>query len=393
MFHFVFSRPELSPAFIKDHNQEASEVWRSFHAGTPIRPPVKLGTTTQYFIFNRNLNPNTQITFQEYMTNAKVMFEFSLKSMVWRAFHIAPYCDDPIDLPDEFVLKVDLQNFDEAIYFGAPVKFVAEQVPDSLPILTGDNKFDLFGKTFPDPLRTGWYATAMRIYEEWQEHLAKHPTFLDRPVKIEPFGYWTSGLFTLAIGLRGMDLLTDIYEDPQYVHDLLSYLTEATIQRVRAFHEFFNLPFPGKDLFLADDSIQLISTRMVEEFLLPHYLHYKNSIVDSEHIRMHLCGDASRHFKLLRDSLGVNDFDTGFPIDFAKARNDLGPDVIIQGGPNVMILKEATPEEVALETKRILNSGVLTGGKFILREGNNLAPHTPYANLDAMYQVARQYIY
>jgi hypothetical protein len=393
MFHSIFSRPELSPTFIKDHNQEAKEVWDSFNAGRPIRPPVKLGTTAQYFIFNNNLNPNTEITFKEFMTDPKVMFEFSLRSIVWRAFHIAPFCDDPIDLPDEFIIRVDLQNIDEAIYFGAPVKFVAEQVPDTLPILTGDHKYDLFGKSFPNPLKTGWYATAMNIFEEWQEYLAHQPTYLDRPVKIEPFGYWTSGFFTLAIALRGMELLTDLYEDPQYVHDLLSYLTEATIQRVKAFHEFFGMPYPGKDLFFADDAIQLISTKMVEKFLLPYYLHYKNSIVDSEHIRMHLCGDATHHFKLLKDTLGVNDFDTGFPIDFGKMREVLGPDVTIQGGPNVMILKGGTPDEVRAETQRIFNSGVLTGGRFILREGNNLAPKTPYQNLDAMYQVARQFSY
>jgi len=58
-----------------------------------------------------------------------------------------------------------------------------------------------------------------------------------------------------------------------------------------------------------------------------------------------------------------------------------------------MILKTGTPQEVAQETDRILNSGILEGGKFVLREGNNLAPYTPFANLDAMYQKARNIRY
>jgi uroporphyrinogen-III decarboxylase len=389
----IFSRPELSPTFINDHNQEVQAVWNTFHAGKPIRPPVKLGTNTQYFIFNHNLNRNSTISFKEYMTEAKVMLDFSLKSMVWRAFHIAPYCDDPIELPDEFLVRIDLQNIEEAAYFGAPIKFVADQVPDTIPIFNGDKKYNLFENTFPDPLRTGWYAKAMQIYEEMNEFLTTNPTYLDRPVKIEPYGYWTSGFLTQAIALRGMDFLSDIYEDPQYVHDCLAYITEATIQRVQAFHQFFNLPFPGNDLFFADDSIELIATKTLKEFLLPHYQHYKKTIVNNEHIKIHLCGDASHHFVTLRDELGVNDFEVGFPIDFGKIRQDLGPDVTIQGGPNVMILKDATPEEVSLETKRILDSGVLMGGRFILREGNNLAPYTPFTNLDAMYQQARGCIY
>jgi len=44
---------------------------------------------------------------------------------------------------------------------------------------------------------------------------------------------------------------------------------------------------------------------------------------------------------------------------------------------------------VAAETRRILSSGVMEGGKFILKEANNLAPRTPMANLQAMYDVCR----
>jgi len=57
-----------------------------------------------------------------------------------------------------------------------------------------------------------------------------------------------------------------------------------------------------------------------------------------------------------------------------------------------MLLRDGTPEEVRGETLRILESGVLEGGKFILREGNNLAPHTPFDNLNAMYQTARSLV-
>jgi uroporphyrinogen-III decarboxylase len=38
---------------------------------------------------------------------------------------------------------------------------------------------------------------------------------------------------------------------------------------------------------------------------------------------------------------------------------------------------------------RILASGSCVGGRFVLREGNNFAPHTPRANLSAMYEAAR----
>jgi hypothetical protein len=393
MVHSIFSRPELSPTFIRDHNQEAQAVWDAFKAGKPVRPPVGLGTNTQFFMFNHDLNPGEAVSMQEYMTQARVMLDFSLKAAVWRAYHIAPYCDDQIGLPDEFSIRVDVQNIDEAAYFGAPVHFIPHQVPDTLPILAGEKKYALFDQGFPDPFKAGWYATTTKIFDEMREYLAAQPTYLDRPVRIEPYGYWTGGIFTLAVSLRGQELLTDLYEDPQYVRDLLKYLTEATIHRVQAYHQFFELPFPGTELFYADDAIQLISTKMLKQFLLPILRHYKESVITSEHFKIHLCGDASRHFKPLQEELGVNEFEVGFPIDFGAIRQQLGPDVTIHGGPNVMILKEGTPEEVGEETKRILFSGVLEGGKFVLREGNNLAPHTPFPNLNAMYQQARLITY
>lgn len=102
-------------------------------------------------------------------------------------------------------------------------------------------------------------------------------------------------------------------------------------------------------------------------------------------------GKPIRHFKTLRAEINVQEFETGFPVDFGKLRRELGPEVLIHGGPNIMLLLNGTPEAVREETRRILNSGIAEGGRIILREGNNLALRTPFINLDAMYQEARQF--
>ena len=54
-------------------------------------------------------------------------------------------------------------------------------------------------------------------------------------------------------------------------------------------------------------------------------------------------------------------------------------------------LGTATPAEVKANCREILGSGVTEGGKFILREGNNLAPGTPEENVAAMYEAAKEY--
>jgi uroporphyrinogen-III decarboxylase len=381
-------------ATVDAHNAEAQAVWDAFNAGSPARPPVALGTATQFFIFNEELNPGEAVTFEDYCADAATMLEFQLRAAWWRSENIAPYCDDRIGMPpnrEAWLVRVDLQNFDEAAHLGAPVVFMRGQAPDTRPILAGDRKNALFDAGMPDPLYGGWYRRAHDILEQWQERLRREPEHAGWPVRIDPFGWWSGGPLTLAVSLRGHELLTDLYEDPEYVRALLSYLTDATIARVRAHARFFALPDPPDSLWFADDALQMLSVRMAREFMLPIYRRMKAEMTTAQNVKIHLCGDATRHFGWLKDELGVNDFETGFPVDHAKVRRELGPDVTIHGGPTVMILRDGTPEAVAAETRRILDSGVCERGRFVLREANNLAPGTPVANLSAMYETARRW--
>lgn len=76
----------------------------------------------------------------------------------------------------------------------------------------------------------------------------------------------------------------------------------------------------------------------------------------------------------LRDELNIRSFDSGFPVDFAWLRRELGPEVEILGGPPVAPLLHGAPQAVYDATKEILLSGIKEGGRFVLREGNNLPP-------------------
>jgi uroporphyrinogen-III decarboxylase len=64
----------------------------------------------------------------------------------------------------------------------------------------------------------------------------------------------------------------------------------------------------------------------------------------------------------------------------------LGEGVEISGVPEVALLLHGSAEQVYERTKKILLSGVKRGGRFILREANNLPPCCPDENLSAMYR-------
>jgi uroporphyrinogen-III decarboxylase len=93
----------------------------------------------------------------------------------------------------------------------------------------------------------------------------------------------------------------------------------------------------------------------------------------------------------LARELNIDTWDAGFPVDYAGVREALGPDFLIQTGPTVALLLHGTPAEVEVEARRILDSGITRGGRFILRDANNLSPCTPVENVAAMYETARQF--
>lgn len=373
------------------HNEEARAVWEAYLAGNPIRVPVTLWADARYFLLDPTFNPEKAITFEGFIQDSDTMMDVQLRAADWRAHTVSLYCDDQAGRPEEFLVTVDMLRFFDAGFFGCELNFRDGQMPDTTPILAGDRKNLLFDRGLPDPLTGGIFAWAHRMAAQMQEKIEKGYTFHGKPVRFAPFGLGTDGPLTVATSLRGAELYLDFYTDPEYVHHLLRLITEGTIARIQAHRQFFELPLVSDTWGYADDAVQMLSTEMVREFVLPYHRQLKQALTSAAQISLHLCGDATRHFKMFRDEMGVVSFDTGFPIDFASVRQELGPDTEIQGGVRAPQLAQDNPENIAQEAKRILESGITTGGRFILKEANDLVPCTPLENMNALYQAARTY--
>ena len=373
------------------HNEEVKAVWESFHAGKPIRVPVILGLNVRYYLFSPWLNPRG-ISFREYTEDPGLMLETQLEFQHYVRHNLLS--DAEMGMPAEAWpgVGVDLQNYYEAAWFGCPVHYREGQVPDTSPILGGDNKRMLFDRGMPDPFAGGIMAKNLRYYEQIGERLRDY-TFMGLPVRgVSPSGLGTDGPFTAAANLRGAtEICIDIYEDPEFVRELLDYITSATIARIRAWRQKLGHEMRPRNWGFADDSVQLLSTETYREFVLPCHRRLVAELAGEGSHSIHLCGDATRHFKMIRDELNVNGFDTGYPVDFAWLREELGPDVQVSGGPTVAFLQRATPSEVREEVRRILGTGIMDGGKFVLREANNMSPGIPEENIAAMYRAAQEF--
>ncbi len=368
------------------HNVGVKKVWEAFNAGEPTATPVIVGTNSRYFLLNDHANPSG-ITFQTYSENPDIMFDLQLQFQRWSRHNILQ--DAELGLPQRWQLSPDFQNYYEAGWFGCPIIYLEGQVPDTTPAFT-DCPERVMDSGLPDPF--GGLLARSWDYFQYFKNLAARKTYLDIPIEINVPGLGTDGVMTVACNLFGPDFVcTAMAEEPQRLHRLFDFITEATIHRMTAWRKRTGMPLTVTDFGFADDSIALISTDMYRQHVLPHHRRLCDALCPAGRRSIHLCGDATRHFLTIRDELNVWAFDTGFPVNFGELRRQLGPKVRMNGGPHVELLRTGNPAAVRTEVQRIMQSGILEGGLFLLREGNNLAPFTPLENTEAMYHAGKEF--
>jgi uroporphyrinogen-III decarboxylase len=265
-------------------------------------------------------------------------------------------------------------------------------VPYAVPLLNDDNKNFLFDRGLPDPFG-GFMAKAREYYDYFTE---RSKTTLIGGQKINRVGApftGMDGMFTIACELRGADkLCMDMLEESDFYHALMDYLTEATIIRLKAWRAYMGQDEISESFNFADDSIMLLSRDMYRDYVLPY--HKKLALATSTMQKQggaHLCGDATRHFSLIRDELNVYSFDTGFPVKHRELCEELGPEVSIMGGPSVAFISEASCGEIDAESKRIIEAVKPIAPRFIFRDGNDLPPGTPLEKIEALYGACKKY--
>jgi hypothetical protein len=388
-----------APPDWEEHNSEVSAVWKAYQDGKPCRVPVSIGGSIRNLIQNPALN-TTGYTFQDFFEDPEAQIQCQLAYQKWCRYNLV--CDKEMGPPkDGWQLGIDFQNSYDAGWFGCPLHYDGNAVPDTVEILREDKR-KLYDMECPDLLFGGLMGRAMEFYGYMHER-CRTLEFDGLPV-LPPRsipGEGCDGPLDAAYKLRGAsELCMDMLTDPAYYHDLMAFVTDCLIKRMKALRQWRwerypdspdrgSLRRPGYGF--ADDAIVLLSTEQYREFVYPYHKRFVDEFSDGGRTAVHLCGDATRHFRFLRDALRVYSFDTGFPVDHGRLRRELGPEVEINGGPTVMLLKDGPAEAVRADVRRICRSGVMEGGRFILIAANNMAPETPLEHVAAMYEAAKEY--
>ena len=235
----------------KKHNEEVSSVWNAYYEGKPYRVPVLINGSIRNLFENRDLN-NTGHTFEDFFNDPQAQIECQLAFSKWVCYNLI--CDQEMGPPENgWQINVDFQNFYDQGFFGCPLKYFGDHVPDTKEILKED-KNRLYEMEPPDPLHGGLLGKAMEFFDYMQDKCPEIE-FEGLPVKAPTTipGEGTDGPFTIACKLRGSsEVCIDMYEDPKYFHDLMSFVTDNIIRRMKAIRKWRwkNLPdSPDKNQF------------------------------------------------------------------------------------------------------------------------------------------------
>lgn len=377
------------PVDFARHNEEVQAVMTAYDQGRPIRVPFKAHGSITNFFFNRELNTK-HLSFEQFFKDPEVQIQAQLAYRHWCRHNLL--CDQEMGMPREWNLNVDFQNSYDASWAGAEMIYIPGGLPDTKVLLEPKEK--LYDMPKRIPVENGLIGVGIEFIDFMEAYCREHE-FMDRPIRPPRafLGEGCDGVFDLAYKLRGVEnLLMDMMEDEEYYSDLMEWLTDNLIYRMTTLRKRHKERWgeePG-GFFFADDAITMLSHDMYRQYVLPYHKRIFDAMSGGKKCGLHLCGANMQHFSGLVRELPIGALDTGFPIDLGLLRRQVGPDVEISGGPTVMLAKNGSAQALCREGERILRSGVMEGGKFIMILANNMAPGTPVENIAALYETVRR---
>jgi len=188
---------------------------------------------------------------------------------------------------------------------------------------------------------------------------------------------WIEGSFAEAGDLRGIsNTLTDIYERPEWLSDLLEMITEVEIEFAK------NQIEAGADIIGVGDAIaSQVSPDLYKTFILP----YEKRIIEEIHkmgafARLHICGDITANLPDMI-STKADIIDVDWMVDLNSISKLYGEEVSFCGNFDpVKVMLQGTPDLVYDETVRCLSEG---GNKSFSGAGCEIPDNSPHENLIA----------
>lgn len=301
----------------------------------------------------------SSIPHREYSSNGRKLAEVQINSLRRHGY-------------DGIHITTDNQIISEAL--GCEIYLPYDEPPQYRSRVLGETK-DLTKLSKVDPYSSGRMPVILTATKLAREELGDE-YFIKTNID--------SGPFSIAAAVRGEELFfMDLYEDPQFVLDLLEICTEVLISYGKA-----AAASGAHGLTFGDSTSGLISREHYEKFALPFA---KRAISELKGtglpIFYHICGDTSHILDLMCET-GADVLEIDYLVDLKFAKEKVGDKVCLEGNVDPTgLLLQGTPEEVfAASVQCIADAG--KGGGFILSAGCEVPRHSQPANVDQLLAAA-----
>jgi hypothetical protein len=203
----------------------------------------------------------------------------------------------------------------EASLFGVEQIYMDDQDPKiGEPVLQHPD--DLNHLQLPDFHKSGLMPEAHRMYEELSGLVKDH----DLQIK---FPDWDRSPFATAHRLRGEgQLLVDMLERPDFVAELLDFLTQAAVQYRSDRARFLGIALNRPQFSNDEVNVPSISPKLYREVVLPREKTYAAAFGGLMY--WHSCGNVTPMLPAIRETPGIEIFNVGPWTDIAQSAEVFG---------------------------------------------------------------------
>ncbi|MDR1396513.1 MAG: uroporphyrinogen decarboxylase family protein [Desulfarculales bacterium] len=204
-----------------------------------------------------------------------------------------------------------------------------------------------------------------------------------------PVSCGVEGPFTLASLLVGADNLSRwMLKKPESAHRVIAIACEASLRLADAVIDIGAVP----SLTCAMSSSTVISPRLFKDFSQPYLTklteHIKARGIAS--VTLHICGKTAPIWTGMADT-GAACLSIDNMAHLDEAKKIVGGRVCLMGNiPPAEVLLQGTCADVRAAARKCIREAWDNPRGFILASGCSLATETPFANIDAMLDAARE---
>jgi hypothetical protein len=286
------------------------------------------------------------------------------------------------------IVQPQFENASNANAFGSPIVWFDHQPPQAGPAIHTIEQLENFT---PPPVEDTLWGRMIDYYHAMRRHLddgGLELTIRGEPIRIDLQAHiGGESPFMVATDLCGHHIYEWMHEAPEALHRMLSIITERMIATERMMREMCGLPLQGS-VFMADDTAQIISLDAFREFVVPYTGAVYESLGGEGSGRpMHMCGRHTHLYPALIEDLKCTGlWGYGALNTPEEVRDGVGGKMWLVGNIDPLLLCNGPVEQIAHETRRLLNALLPCGG-VIVCDGFNLVPETPISNLQVVMDV------